>query len=72
METAQVHCQARKTFTWMVNQAKLRSFNTDPRYKYGFEVSRTVDQANAFRSEEQEQPLEEYCCWGLSLSRSLN
>jgi hypothetical protein len=29
----------------MVNQAKLRSYNTAPRYKYGFEVPRTYDQA---------------------------
>jgi Reverse transcriptase (RNA-dependent DNA polymerase) len=29
----------------MVNQAKLRSYNTAPRYKYGFEVPRTFEQA---------------------------
>jgi Reverse transcriptase (RNA-dependent DNA polymerase) len=29
----------------MVNQAKLRSCNTAPRYKYGFEVPRTYEQA---------------------------
>jgi hypothetical protein len=29
----------------MVNQAKLRSFNTAPRSKYGFEVPRTYEQA---------------------------
>jgi hypothetical protein len=34
-----------KTFTRMVNQAKLRSFNTAPRYKYGFEVPRNYDHA---------------------------
>ena len=34
-----------KKFTRMVNQAKLRSYNTAPRYKYGFEVPRTYDQA---------------------------
>ena len=34
-----------KKFTRMVNQAKLRSFNTAPRYKYGYEVPRTYDQA---------------------------
>ena len=34
-----------KVFTRMVNQAKLRSFNTAPRYKYGFEVPRTYEQA---------------------------
>jgi hypothetical protein len=34
-----------KTFTRMVNQAKLRSYNTAPRYKYGFEVPRTYEQA---------------------------
>jgi hypothetical protein len=32
-------------FTRMVNQAKLRSFNTVPRYKYGFEVPRNYDHA---------------------------
>jgi hypothetical protein len=30
-----------KVFTRIVNQAKLRSCNTAPRYKYGFEVPRT-------------------------------
>ena len=34
-----------KKFLRMVNQAKLRSFNTSPKYKYGFEVPRTYDQA---------------------------
>jgi len=34
-----------KVFTRMVNQAKLRSYNTSPRYKYGYEVPRTYDQA---------------------------
>ena len=34
-----------KKFTRMVNQAKLRSYNTAPRYKYGFEVPRTYEQA---------------------------
>ena len=29
-----------KKFTRLVNQAKLRSFNTAPRYKYGFEIPR--------------------------------
>ena len=29
----------------MANQAKLRSFNSAPRYKYGYEVPRTYDQA---------------------------
>jgi hypothetical protein len=29
----------------MVNQAKLRSYNTVSRYKYGFEVPRTYEQA---------------------------
>jgi hypothetical protein len=29
----------------MVNQAKLRSYNTAPCYKYGFEVPRTFEQA---------------------------
>jgi hypothetical protein len=34
-----------KKFTRMVNQAKLRSFNTAPKYKNGFEVPRTYSQA---------------------------
>jgi hypothetical protein len=34
-----------KKFTRIVNQAKLRSYNTAPRYKYGFEVPRTYEQA---------------------------
>jgi predicted NAD-dependent protein-ADP-ribosyltransferase YbiA (DUF1768 family) len=34
-----------KKFTCMVNQAKLRSYNTEPRYKYGFEVPRTYEEA---------------------------
>jgi hypothetical protein len=34
-----------KKLTRMVNQAKLRSYNTEPRYKYGFEVPRTYEQA---------------------------
>jgi Reverse transcriptase (RNA-dependent DNA polymerase) len=29
----------------MVNQAKLKSFNTAPRYKYGYEIPRTYEQA---------------------------
>jgi hypothetical protein len=29
----------------MVNQAKLKSFNTAPRYKYGYEIPRTYQQA---------------------------
>jgi hypothetical protein len=29
----------------MVNQAQLRSYNTAPRYKYGFEVPRTYEEA---------------------------
>jgi hypothetical protein len=29
----------------MVNQAKLRSYNTAPRYKYRFEVPRTFEEA---------------------------
>jgi hypothetical protein len=32
-----------KVFTRMVNQAKLKSYNTAPRYKYGFEVPRTYE-----------------------------
>jgi hypothetical protein len=34
-----------KMFTCMVNQAKLRSFNHSPRYKYGFEVPRDYKHA---------------------------
>ena len=34
-----------KKFTRLVNQAKLRSFNTAPRYKYGFEVPRNYADA---------------------------
>jgi hypothetical protein len=35
----------KKQFTGQVNQAKLRSFNTYARYKYGFEVPRTYEYA---------------------------
>jgi len=34
-----------KKFTRLVNQAKLRSFNTAPRYKYGFEIPKNYDHA---------------------------
>jgi hypothetical protein len=34
-----------KKSTRMVNQAKLKSYNTAPCYKYGFEVPRTYEQA---------------------------
>jgi hypothetical protein len=34
-----------KVVTCMVNQDKLRSYNTATRYKYGFEVPRTYEQA---------------------------
>jgi Reverse transcriptase (RNA-dependent DNA polymerase) len=34
-----------KKFIWMVNQAKLKSFNTAPKYKYGYEIPRTYEQA---------------------------
>jgi hypothetical protein len=34
-----------KVFTCMVNQAKLRSYNTAPRYKYGFEGPRTYEKS---------------------------
>jgi hypothetical protein len=34
-----------KQFTHQVNQAKIRSFNTAARYKYGFEVPRTYEHA---------------------------
>jgi hypothetical protein len=29
----------------MVNQAKLKSFHTAPKYKYGYEIPRTFEQA---------------------------
>jgi hypothetical protein len=35
-----------KKFTRMVNQAKLKSFNSAPKYKYGYEIPRTYEQAN--------------------------
>ena len=34
-----------KTFTRMANQAKLRSYRSAPRYKYGFEVPRDYGHA---------------------------
>jgi hypothetical protein len=34
-----------KTFTRMVNQAKLKSFNTTSKYKYGYKIPRTCKQA---------------------------
>jgi hypothetical protein len=34
-----------KNFTRMVNQAKLKSFHTAPKYKYGYEAPRTYEQA---------------------------
>jgi hypothetical protein len=34
-----------KKFTCMVNQAKLRLYNTAPKYKNGYEIPRTYDQA---------------------------
>jgi hypothetical protein len=34
-----------KKFTQMVNQAKLKSFHTAPKYKYGFEIPGTYKQA---------------------------
>ncbi len=40
-----------KTFTRMVNQAKLRSFCRSPKYKYGFEVP--IDFAHAKRLDEK-------------------
>jgi hypothetical protein len=35
----------KKRFTRMVNQAKLKSFHTAPKYKYGYEIPRTYEQA---------------------------
>jgi hypothetical protein len=32
-------------FTRMVNQAKLKSFHTAPKYKYGYDIPRTYEQA---------------------------
>ena len=40
-----------KKFTRMINQAKLRSFNSAPRYKYGFEVARNYQ--HGLRLDEQ-------------------
>ncbi len=40
-----------KKFVRLVNHAKLRSYNTAPRYKYGFEIPR--DYAHAMRLDEQ-------------------
>lgn len=40
-----------KKFVRMVNQSKLRSYNTAPRYKYGFEVPRNY--AHAMRLDEK-------------------
>jgi hypothetical protein len=35
-----------KKFTHMVNQAKLKSFNTEPKYKYGYKkIPTTYEQA---------------------------
>ena len=34
-----------KKFQRLVNQAKLRSYNTSPRYKYGYEIPRSYKQA---------------------------
>jgi Reverse transcriptase (RNA-dependent DNA polymerase) len=34
-----------KMFTCMVNQDKLKSFHTAPKYKYGYEIPRTYEQA---------------------------
>jgi Reverse transcriptase (RNA-dependent DNA polymerase) len=34
-----------KKFTRMVNHPKLKSFNNAPRYKYGYEIPRTYEQA---------------------------
>jgi hypothetical protein len=34
-----------KKFMCMVNQAKLKSFHTAPKYKYGYKIPRTYEQA---------------------------
>jgi hypothetical protein len=44
--------KSEKKFTRMVNQAKVKSFNTAPRYKYGYEILRTYEQAKWPGSEE--------------------
>jgi hypothetical protein len=35
----------KKKFTHMVNQAKLKSFHTAPKYKFGYEIPKTHEQA---------------------------
>jgi hypothetical protein len=35
----------KKKFTHVVNQAKLKSFNNEPKYRYGYEIPRTYEQA---------------------------
>jgi hypothetical protein len=37
--------KSEKKFTHIVNQAKLKSFHTAPKYKYGHEIPRTYEQA---------------------------
>jgi Reverse transcriptase (RNA-dependent DNA polymerase) len=49
-ETGEVTSKEKK-LTRMVNQAKLRSYNTAPRYKYGFEVPKNY--AHALRLDER-------------------
>jgi hypothetical protein len=40
-----------KKFTCMVNQANLKSFHTAPKYKYGYEIPRTYEQAKRIDEE---------------------
>ena len=55
-----------KKFVRMVKQAKLRSFNTAPRYKYGFEVLR--DYAHAMQLDERNKNSK----WADSVDTELN
>lgn len=49
-----------KKFTRMINQAKLRSFRSSPKYKYGFEVARSYD--HGLRLDEQNGNTKWYDC----------
>jgi hypothetical protein len=43
LEAIKAHCSSSQEFLWMINQAKLCSFCTDPRYMYGYEIPRNYD-----------------------------
>jgi hypothetical protein len=45
MEEIQTYSKNEKKFTRIDNQAKLKSFHTAPKYKYGYEIPRTYEQA---------------------------